>query len=347
MPSAKEKIIEELDTDTRHQNLLRFCAKAFAKTDLSEQSGYQFYFTEPLIELCEPQSGEKNFDLFLFNESVKSAIFIECKSSIPKRASYTIRGVEKAISLVQCNLDYLSDIIGIKLSKERIEYVLCIYDKDLGKVEDSFKAKAKSSNNNSDLAPNHIKLWVYKPHSEIIQLYINQSHNNLELSNMLLKGFDEKNSKSRFELPYICSSHKFLIIQNAIIGGCYRKNLRNQLQQDPKVIKIQDIVSILDNNLSLGMPREMKTDLLIEKVSHVIKYGEKYKLLEKINEEDIRLICQGNRIDLVLKNIKEKFLKNWIEEKSEEWAKTEALNRYKKRTGMRQLTDFKNHAERH
>lgn len=236
-------------------------------------------------------------------------------------------------------MDYLSDIIDIKLVKERIEYVLCIYDKDLRKIDESLKGKAKSSNN-SGFDPNRIKLWVYKPHSEIIQLYINQSHNNLELSNMLLKGFDEKNSKSRFELPYICSSHKFLIIQNAIIGGCYRKNLRNQLQQDPKMIKIQDIVSILNNNLSLGMPNEKKTDLLNEIVSHVIKYGEKYKLLEKINEEEIRLICQGNRIDLVLKNIKDKFLKNWIEEKSEEWAKAEALKQYKKRTGMKQLSDF-------
>jgi len=339
LPSAKEKIIEELDTDTRHQNLLRFCAKAFAKTDLSDRSGYQFYFTEPLIELCEPQSGEKNFDLLLFNESTKGAIFIECKSSIPSKASKTIKDLEKAISLVQRNLDYLSDIIDIKILNDNTEYVLCIYDKDLRKIEESFKGKAKSSNNSS-FDPNRIKLWVYKPHSEIIQLHINQSHNNLELSNMLLKGFDEKNSKSRFELPYVCSSHKFLIIQNAIIGGCYRKNMRNQLQQDPKIIKQKDIISILHNNLSLGMPKEKENDLLNEIVSHVIKYGEKYKLLEKINEEEIRLICQGNRIDLVLKNIKDKFLKNWIEEKSEEWAKAEALKQYKKRTGMKQLSDF-------
>jgi hypothetical protein len=62
--------------------------------------------------------------------------------------------------------------------------------------------------------------------------------------------------------------------------------------------------------------------------------------LERISEEEIRLICQGNRIDIVLKNIKDKFLKNWIEEKSEEWARVEALKKFKRRTGMTQLSDF-------
>jgi hypothetical protein len=42
-----------------------------------------------------------------------------------------MRGIEKSIKHVQSKLDYLSDIIGIQMDSEKIEYVLCVYDKGL------------------------------------------------------------------------------------------------------------------------------------------------------------------------------------------------------------------------
>ena len=56
-PVVLERINNELDNDKRHQNLIKFCAKAFAKTDLAFRSGYEFYFTEPLIEFCSSHEG--------------------------------------------------------------------------------------------------------------------------------------------------------------------------------------------------------------------------------------------------------------------------------------------------
>ena len=72
-----------MERDKQHQNLVKLCAKAFAQTDLSSKTGYEFYFTEPLTEFSEDQEGNKNFDLLLVNESEYTAIFIECKTSIP------------------------------------------------------------------------------------------------------------------------------------------------------------------------------------------------------------------------------------------------------------------------
>ena len=195
---AQEGIIEDIDQHEKHLELLRFCAKAFAKTVLSEKSGYQFYFTEPLIEFCYQHSRLKNFDIFLFNETIASAIFIECKTSIsPSDAKNDLK---TAIKLVEDKLDYLSQVVGVKLEREKIEYVLCIYEKDRSKFEASFKDRSYQQDDNC--RTNLFKLWIYSPHSDIIRLYLDHTHIQPELSNMLLKGFNAKNSKGRFELPY-------------------------------------------------------------------------------------------------------------------------------------------------
>ena len=45
-PSKKEQIIAEIDTDKQHHQLVKFCAQAFAQTELAKNSGYEFYFAE-------------------------------------------------------------------------------------------------------------------------------------------------------------------------------------------------------------------------------------------------------------------------------------------------------------
>jgi len=223
----------------------------------------------------------------------------------------------------------------MKLEKEKIEYVLCIFDKDRQKFKDALK--------NQDVAK-LFKLWIYSPHSEIIQLYLEHSHNNLELSTVLLKGFAEKQSRVRFELPYIASSHKFSIIQRAIIGDCYKKNLRNksenQSDDNPKIINIDDILSTLMDKISLGMSNEKKRELLREKLNYIIRYGEKFELFECLNDHEIRLISSGIGTGVVMEYIKKKFEKKWIDERTEELARQEALRRFIDSTGIMQLSDY-------
>lgn len=308
----------------------------FAKTTLSERSGYEFYFTEPLINFCTQYSGLKNFDILLFNEFDRSAIFIECKTSInPGEAENDLK---IAIKLVEDKLDYLSQIIGVDLEKDKIEYALCIYEKDRDKFEQAFKS---NSRNNS----NTFKLWIYSPHLSIIRLYLDHSHTQPVLSGMLKSGYGAKNLKNRFELPYIISSHKFSIIQRAIITECYNKNLKSHLEglstNDPKIIKIDDILKVLMARIVLGIPNDSKEIFIREKLGYIIQYGEKYKLFEKINDEYIRLICSGTNPGVVLRNVKSKFMKNYIDEKSEDLAKKEAMKKFMKKKGRTiPLTEF-------
>jgi hypothetical protein len=63
-----QKLIDELDTDKKHHHLMRLCANAFADTELSSQSGYKFYFAEPLIERVSEINKNSGgiFDIFLW-----------------------------------------------------------------------------------------------------------------------------------------------------------------------------------------------------------------------------------------------------------------------------------------
>lgn len=338
-PTFRGRVIEEINRDREHHNLVKLCAKSFAETDLSVQSGYVFYFAEPLVELGHLEEGNKSFDLFLFNENNQSAIFVECKTSIPAKARKILKEVEDAIDLVEKSIDYLSTVINVGMESDRIEYVLCVYDKDSNKIIDFLEGQAKKEEERRKTDPK-IKLWIYRPHSQLVQLHQNHTHSNSILTKMLLEGFGEESLKSQFELPYCITTHPYRIINLAIIGDCYAKNLLDESLSDPKVIKINTILETLERNISLGILPEQKRELIAYKMDNMIKYGEKYQLLERHSKEEIRLSCMGKGIQVVKNNIYDKFLKNWVEEKSEKEAKRQSIKEYKKKTGMKQLSDF-------
>lgn len=339
-PVVREQLIENINRDKEHHSLVKLCAKSFAETDLSSNSGYEFYFAEPLVEFGPLEEGNKSFDLFLFNEAQQSAIFVECKTSIPVKAQSIIIEVIDAINLVKEKLDYLSSIVGIQMEPDRIEYVLCVYDKDSNKIIDSLKSQAKKNGVRRKFDPKMLKLWIYRPHSQLIQLYQNHTHSNSFLTEMLLRGFGEDSLRSQFELPYCITTHPYRIINLAIIGDCYAKNKPYENVVDSKIIKINTILETLERNISLGVSPEQKKELIAAKLDNVIKYGERYQLLERVGEEEVRLICRGNDIQVVKNNIEDKFFKNWIEERSEIEAQRQTIEAFKKRKGIKQLTDY-------
>lgn len=337
-PGQKEKICNELDTDKKHHTLVKLCAKSFAQTELSESSGYEFYFAEPLVEFGSGGKGNHSFDLFVYNEQENRAIFIECKSSISE-GKKTLVEVQKSRDLVLEKIDYLSEIVGVTLDPERIEYVLCIYDKDSSKIINSIRGQS-SAGKIPKYDVNLIKLWIYRPRSEIIQLYSEHTHQNQVLTDLLLEGFGKEQLKRQFELPYCITTHHFRIIIHAIITGCYLTNLYNGGSEDPKIIKIKDIFETMMQNISLGVSGKQKKRMIKEKMATVIEYGVRYQLFEKIDREHIRLTCRGTKINVVFENIRDKFVEQWVKEKSEEEAEEWALNEFRKTGLMNQKTLF-------
>jgi len=94
--------------------------------------------------------------------------------------------------------------------------------------------------------------------------------------------------------------------------------------------------------IGLGMPEDSKEIFLREKLEYVLDFGEKYNLLERLNGENIRLVCPGISTGAVLKNIKDKFMRICIDEKSEELAKEVAMRKFIEKEGIVQLSRFVN-----
>jgi len=338
-----EKLCNDLESDKKHQTLIKLCAKAFAQTELSESSGYEFYFAEPLLEQGPEKKGNHSFDLFLYNEKENRAIFIECKSSISD-SKKILKEVEDSRDLILKKIDYLSDIVGTTLDPGRIEYVLCIFDRDSTKITMSHQSQSKKNKPKYDT--NLIKLWIYKPRTQIVQLYLHHSHNNQALTDLLLKGFGEEKLKRQFEIPYCITTHPFRIIKLAIISDCYLKNLYNDECDDPKIIEISEIFDTLMRNISLGVSLDLKKSMVKEKLTRVLRYGIKYQLFKKIQGNQIRLTCRGTKIKIVIENIQNKFIENWIDEKTEKKAEKLVLEEFRKKGMLDQKTLFEKYNTR-
>jgi hypothetical protein len=337
--NAEQVIHSEIETDKQHQNLVKLCAGAFAETDLSIKSGFQFYFAEPLHEFGQIREGNSSFDLFLFNDSSREAIFIECKTSIKEKAGPVMVSLMNSIHLVEDNLNYLSSIINVDIDKKLIEYVLCIYDKDINKLKDSFRSQKQKRKYD----PKKIKLWIYRPLTGTIGLCPSHAHNNQILNDMLSSGFKKNSPRSRFDLPYCITTHNYRLIQLSIIGGCYARNLRNSVL-DPKTIRLDDIFSTLEGKISLGASPEKRKQLIQKKIGEVVNYGERYQLLKRQNKEEIRLICKGDNTKSVSENIEKKFFKNWAKIESEQKAKEETVKEYNKKRKVKTFDQFKEFA---
>jgi len=341
---ARSELYDQIERDKKHHNLVRLCAKSFANTELSKESGYEFYFAEPLIEFGSLSEGNNSFDLLLFNQTEQRGIFIECKTSIPNRAQKVMIEVQRSIRLVEAQLDYLSNIIGVKLNKNKMEYVLCVYDKDSRSIIDTILSQSKKSEK-TKYDPKLIKLWIYHPRTQVIQLYKDHLHENRNLTEMLISGFSDTGFRSKFELPYCIRTHPYRILKLAIIGDCYAKNLHDNSIIDPKNIKIDKIFNALEKNIFLGIDIEKRKELIKDTLTQVLRYGEKYQLLEYVNDEEIRLICIGKDLLIVSHNIQEKFCKNWVDQKSENQAKEDVIKKYYKDKGIKGIMRLSDYGE--
>ncbi len=314
---------------------MKQCVKSFAQTDLSQRSGYEFYFAEPLIEFGSEKAGNHNFDLFLYNEDENRAIFVECKSSITN-AKKTLREVGLARRLVLEKTDYLSETIGIDLDPDRFEYVLCINEKDTMKVVESIKAQGQKSQPKYDI--DRIKIWVYAPRSQLIQLLLGCSHENPVLNEMLHAGFGDQNLRRQYELPYCYSTHPYRLIQLAIIGECYRENLFKEDIEDVKIIQKCAVLATLMANISLGASEDLKAQLVAEKLRSTLEYGQRYQLFDEIDAGAVRLNCRGTRLHAVLENIDAKFIAKWVDERASAEGERLALENYPKHIMREQST---------
>jgi hypothetical protein len=325
----RQTLIDEIETDKKHHHLMRLCANAFADTDLSKQSGYKFYFTEPLIELISTTKKKSLFDIFLYNEKENRGIFIECKSSVGDnhKAQDTLKQIGKSKDFIIEKIQYFSECLGVELDPTRFEYVSCIYVEDSAKFFQSIEAQGIKARKKYDT--NLVKFWVYIDHNKSIKLHHHHSHASKNLTDLLLQGFQLENlhTLSRYDLSFYLNMHPFRFIRNAIIGYCYDQNLHNSVT-DPKIIKKRDIIEYVKRKIPLNASDEDKESMITKKVEEILNYGEKYDLLEILSDDEIKIKSVGVQLTVVKKHLQTKYIENWIEEKSEERCKKRALENF-------------------
>jgi len=205
--------------------------------------------------------------------------------------------------------------------------VLCINEKDKMKIIESMKAQGQKPHPKYDI--NLIKVWVYAPRSQLIQLLLECSHENSALNEMLHAGFGDQDLHQQYELPYCYSTNPYRLIQLAIIGECYRKNLFEEDIEDPKVIQKSAVLLTLMNNISLGVSEEQKKQMVTKKLRTVLEYGKKYQLFDEVGADAIRLNCRGSKLRAVLENINAKFIERWVDEKAGAEGERLALEDYR------------------
>ena len=146
---------------------------------------------------------------------------------------------------------------------------------------------------------------------------------------MLQAGFGDQDLHQQYELPYCYSTNPYRLIQLAIIGECYRKNLFDDGIEDPKLIQKSAVLSTLMANISLGVSDDRKARMVTEKLRTVLEYGQKYQLFDEVDADAIRLNCRGSRLRAVLENIEAKFIERWVDEKAGAEGERLALEDYR------------------
>ena len=110
---------EEKARRDEHDVMVGTCASIFMQgSPVQRRTGYTFLSVEPLLE-----KGVKSFDVWLYKPKSKSAIFVECKSSVALPRP-EVKSVYQAIDEVERARGYLASIIDEEFS--HVEYVLCV-----------------------------------------------------------------------------------------------------------------------------------------------------------------------------------------------------------------------------
>lgn len=327
--SQKRTLESILETENRHHQLIKTCAKAFAMTSLSEKTGYQFYFLEPLIEKSSEKKGNCIFDLVIYNPSESSAIFIECKSS-SKNSNESIKQISDAKRLVLDNIDYLSKKLELDLDPSKIEFVECVFFEDSHDISHSIASQESQKKEKSETLPIDIKVWEFFQGTEEIRLCKGYQHRNSQLTLMLSNRYGGDDLQNQFDVPYYLNLHPFYIFMNIVITYCYTDNLIDENVIDEKIISKNHIYKHLIENASFGLNKTEIKDALSKLIDRIIKFGVDCDLFEIWDPEHIRIKCQGTKLKVVKVNLTKKYLENWADCKSEERAKIEALDDIKK-----------------
>ena len=154
---------KQVERSGYHDTLVDICVSAFGpESKCYNDLGYVFVSSEPLLEL-----GVKNFDVLIYNQKIKHAIFVQCKSSI-SNPGRDISDSYEALEKVTNNKIYLEEKLGDEI--RTIEFVICIPAEKTDRLVRELERREKSGE--IENAEQLLLVWqVNKFEGQILQLF--------------------------------------------------------------------------------------------------------------------------------------------------------------------------------
>lgn len=310
-----------------HDKLVDICISAFGpESKCCTELAYAFVSSEPLIEL-----GVKNFDVLIYNERIKHAIFVECKTSTSKPGKYISDAYEAKMKVIG-NRTYLEDMLGDEI--RTMEFVLCIPSENVDSiVRELERREAKGE---IDVASDDLLLiWQVNMFiGQTLQLFTRiksrkdpykSQHNDNNLTRML--GSDGYKVKSEVLLKFYPSSHP-LSIGSKIVTEIIKNNIRDDASL--KEFSINSVEQFCKSPTNLA---HYACETIGKKISdHFIGEGEAFGLIESIGGREgwFRLKLEGKRLNTVLNNYKEGYKKTFATSKTKEKAAKQVIEEHHK-----------------
>ncbi len=329
----KQEIIKkEVNIDHKHLDIVNLCSTSFFPyTKLNLETGYQLILYEPLYE-----KNIKNYDIALYNTESKHIMLIECKSSMTylKKASLEIK--ESIYTSIE-NKDELESIIGDEIKD--IEFVYCVPSIDAIGLGNYVLE--------NDLP---ICIWCYDGFKGIIKLYVHNNestkegiekghlHKNHKLTRILSKGTSSSPETPR-SFSFLPSSHIYTILMDISVSMVRKMNKKDKWEGS---FEFSDVYHIIKSNMA--KPNTLTEKDMENKTVNVIEKGKIKEIfydstpnIDKFERKIWRMHNNGLRI-----NRTEKFINNnFVELNAKKIADKEIIDVFKKKTGYKNITDFK------
>lgn len=325
--SEMEAFEKHFERSGYHDKLVDICNSAFGpESKCYTELAYAFVSSEPLIEL-----GVKNFDVLIYNEKIKRAIFVECKTSTSGRGKYISDAYEAKREVIE-NRTYLENTLGDEI--RTMEFVLCIPSENVERIVRELERR--ECKGEIDVASDDLLLiWQVNMFfiEQTLQLFtrINSrdkpyesQHKDNKLTKMLGSGYKVK---SEVLVKFYPSSHP-LAIGSKIVVEIIRNNMRADTSL--KEFSINSVEQFCKSPTNLA---HYACETIGKEISdHFLGEGEALGLIESIEGREgwFRLKLEGKRLNTILNNYKEGYKKHFVTRKTKEKAAKQVIEEHLK-----------------
>jgi len=325
--SEMEAFEKHFERSGYHDKLVDICNSAFGpESECYNELAYAFVSSEPLIEL-----EVKNFDVLIYNEKIKDAIFVECKTSTSGRGKYISDAYEAKKEVIE-NQTYLENKLGDEI--RTMEFVLCIPSENVESIVRELERREYEGE--IDVASDDLLLiWQVNMFiGQTLQLFtrINSrdkpyksQHKDNKLTKMLGSGYKVK---SEVLVKFYPSSHP-LAIGSKIVVEIIRNNMRADASL--KEFSINSVEQFCKSPTNLA---HYDSETIGKKISdHFIRDGEALGLIESIEGREgwFRLKIEGKRLNTILNNYKEGYKEAFVTRKTKEKAAKQVIEEHHKK----------------